>query len=64
MDPMDRYVMTTSAVARALGLGVERVRQLDDELQPIRGSNGHRYYDPAIVAAYRAARGVVDVEKS
>ena len=49
--------MTTRSVALALGLGVERVRQLDAELQPIRGSNGHRYYDPAIVDAYRRSRG-------
>ena len=57
MGSMDPYVMTTSAVARALGIGVERVRQLDAELKPIRRANGHRYYDPAIVDGYRLSRG-------
>lgn len=52
----DPYVMTTAAVARLLGLGVERVRQLDVELRPIRRPNGHRYYDPSIVEAYRSTR--------
>lgn len=56
MDAADAYVMTTSAVARLLGLGVERIRQLDAELKPIRRPNGHRYYDPAIVDVFRRSR--------
>jgi DNA-binding transcriptional MerR regulator len=56
MGQLDPYVMTTSAVARSLGVGVERVRQLDAELRPIRRANGHRYYDPSIVDEYRRSR--------
>lgn len=59
MEAGDPYVMTTSTVARMLGVGVERVRQLDADLRPIRRPNGHRYYDPAIVDAYRRSRGRV-----
>ncbi len=58
MDPNDPHVMTTSAVARMLGLGVERIRQLDAELRPIRRPNGHRYYDPAVIEAYQRSRRI------
>jgi hypothetical protein len=54
---IDPYVMTTSAVARALELGVERVRQLDAALKPIRRQNGRRYYSMQLVEQYRRARG-------
>jgi DNA-binding transcriptional MerR regulator len=53
---MDRYVMHVSDVARALGLSPDRVRQLDEELRPIRRPNRRRYYDPALVAEVLRAR--------
>ena len=53
LDPMaiDRYTMRTYDVARELNVSSERVRQLDEELRPVRcdGSN-HRRYDPRRVA--------------
>ena len=48
--------MTTADVARALGLSVERVRQLDEQLKPTRQANGQRRYDPADVERYAAGR--------
>jgi DNA-binding transcriptional MerR regulator len=47
---IDRHTMTTADVARALGLSVERVRQLDEQLRPVRREGTqHRRYDPARV---------------
>lgn len=49
--PITRFTMTTADVARALGLGDDRVRDLDPELKPERNRAGHRRYDPAKVEA-------------
>ena len=49
--------MPTVEVARALGLGVERVRQLDEELMPHRRANGRRYYYPRVVEEFLHRRG-------
>ncbi len=55
---IDRHTMTTQDVARALGLSVERVRQLDAELAPVRlEGNGQRRYAPNDVERYAAVRG-------
>jgi hypothetical protein len=43
-------------VARELERSTARVAQLDDELEPLRGPNGWRRYDPKIVAKYIAKR--------
>lgn len=48
--------MTTADVARALGLSVERIRQLDEQLKPSRAANGQRRYDPKDVEAYAKRR--------
>ncbi len=53
---IDRHVMPTSEVARALGLSVDRVRQLDEQLKPVRRPNNRRVYDPAVVEAYMRTR--------
>jgi DNA-binding transcriptional MerR regulator len=52
------YTMITGDVARVLGLSVDRIKELDDELQPIRLPNGHRRYDPAIVARVAERRSL------
>lgn len=51
------YQMTIGAVAEAINRSVARVKQLDDVLKPVRGKNGHRRYDAAVVADYLAKRG-------
>lgn len=43
-----RHTMITGDVARVLGVSTERVRQLDEQLQPVRVGNARRY-DPAVV---------------
>ena len=48
--------MTTGAVARELGISETAVRQHDADLAPVRASSGARLYDPARVAAFKAAR--------
>ena len=47
---IDPHTMTSGDVGRVLNVTDERVRQLDDELKPIRRENGRRYYDPKVVA--------------
>lgn len=56
--------MTTADVARRLGVGTPRVRQLDAELRPERCACGARRYDPAAVAAYEASRAAAAAELS
>jgi len=55
---IDHYTMTTAQAARVLDLCVERVRQLDDVLKPVRtgGRRGHRRYDPAAVTCIAEER--------
>ncbi len=54
---IDRHTMTTQDVARALGLSVERVRQLDAVLVPVRlEGNGQRRYAPGDVERFAAGR--------
>jgi hypothetical protein len=43
------HVMVTGDVARVLGLGTARVRQMDEVLKPIVLANGERRYDPKTV---------------
>jgi DNA-binding transcriptional MerR regulator len=55
---IDKHTMTVGDVARVLGVTADRVRQLDADLKPVRGTAGHRRYDPAMVkklATLRAA---------
>lgn len=54
---IDKHTMTTGDVARALGLSVARINQLDEKLQPARLPNGHRRYDPAQVERFANGRG-------
>lgn len=56
MRIIDPYVMPPGEVARYLDVGVDRVRQLDPILKPIRRRNGRRFYDPKIVEKYIRAR--------
>lgn len=53
-----KHVMVPGDVARALGVTVRRVRQLDDELHPVQLDSGHRRYNPAVVARVAKRRGV------
>jgi hypothetical protein len=46
---IDPHTMSSGDVGRVLGVTDERVRQLDDQLKPIRRANGRRYYDPRVV---------------
>ncbi len=46
---MTKHTMSTADVARELGLSVERIRQLDEDLCPVRLGSRHRRYDPKIV---------------
>lgn len=50
------HVLSIADVAAALGIGVQRVRQLDPELMPVRRKNGYRAYDPRVVADVLAKR--------
>lgn len=54
---LDKHTMTVGDVARALGVSVARIHQLDAELAPVRGQAGHRRYDPAQVEAVAKRRG-------
>lgn len=56
MPQIGPHTMIVGDVAATLGVSTTRVKQLDDELQPIRGRNGHRRYDPSVVAAVAAKR--------
>ena len=49
-------LMPIADVARAAGISTERVRQLDDELKPVRLPNGHRRYRASAVEALIAKR--------
>lgn len=56
---LDPHTMVVSDVADAAKLSPTRVKQLDHLFKPIRGRNGHRRYNPAVVAqaiAERAAK--------
>lgn len=55
---LDKHTMTVGDVARALGLSVARVQQLDDELRPARSASNQRRYDPAAVEACAKRRGL------
>ena len=48
--------MTVAEVARRLGVGAHRVRQLDGALCPSRCQCGTRHYSPEAVAAYEQKR--------
>ena len=53
------YSMITGEVAKRLNVSVVRVRQLDNELEPIRVGGNMRLYNPAVVekvALERAAK--------
>jgi hypothetical protein len=50
------HTMTTADVARVLDLGNDRIRQLDDELEPIRLPNGARRYDPRRIESFAKKR--------
>lgn len=54
--PFDPHVMAAGPVAEVLGVSVSRVQQLDHLLQPKRGRNGRRLYNPARVAEAIAIR--------
>jgi hypothetical protein len=56
MIKVDRHTMSSGDVSRVLGVTDERVRQLDEELQPVRLPNGQRRYDPRVVARVANAR--------
>lgn len=43
------YTMAIGDVAEVLGVCTQRVRQLDGELEPVRGRQGYRRYDPRVV---------------
>lgn len=49
-------LMRPHAVARRLGLSAARVRQMDDELKPVRTDDGFRLYHPDEVERVAAAR--------
>jgi hypothetical protein len=51
MTKLPTHVMTVADVARVLGVGPDRVRQLDGELRPVRldTAGSPRRYDPSIV---------------
>ena len=54
-----RQLLSTTSVARLLGLSESRVRSLDHELEPERTDTGHRVYQMDRVRTYadrRAAR--------
>lgn len=53
---MVKPLLTISDVARCGGVSTQRVRQLDDVLQPIRQSNRYRRYDPSVVEQWLATR--------
>lgn len=53
---LDQHTMTIGDVARALGLSVERIRQLDGKLKPTRQANGQRRYDPRDVEVFERGR--------
>jgi hypothetical protein len=52
-----RYTMTVADVARVLGVGADRVRQLDELLKPTRAGANQRRYDPAQVRKALSVRG-------
>ena len=54
---LDRYILGTGAVAALTGLSLERIRQLDHELRPMRAANGRRLYRVVDVEAFLRARG-------
>jgi hypothetical protein len=47
---------TPTTVGRTLGVTSARVRQLDEELQPMRTADGRRVYHPATVDRLAAQR--------
>lgn len=54
---MEYHKLTIHEVARELGLSTDRVRQLDDELRPVRvGTIRMRLYSVAAVERVRAKR--------
>jgi DNA-binding transcriptional MerR regulator len=53
---LSKHLMPVGDVARALGLSIQSVKNLDDELKPIRLDSNHRRYDPAQVQRYAAKR--------
>lgn len=53
---LDKHTMTVGDVARALGLSVARIQQLDADLAPTRTVSNQRRYDPAQVEAYAKRR--------
>ncbi len=49
-------LLQPSEVARILGISGQRVRDMDDELKPMRLASRDRVYDPAVVERVRVAR--------
>lgn len=54
---LDGYILGTGAVATITGLSLERIRQLDEQLQPKRAANGRRLYRVVDVEAFLRVRG-------
>lgn len=54
---IDGYILGTGAVSTITGLSLERIRQLDEQLQPKRAANGRRWYRVVDVEAFLRARG-------
>lgn len=55
VKPLPRHTMPIADVAQVLGVSTNRVRQLDDELEPIRVGRFRRY-EPRRVEAVAKAR--------
>lgn len=58
MTKLPSHTMAIGDVARVLGVGPDRVRQLDDKLRPIRLPTGARRYDPRLVQREADRRAV------
>jgi hypothetical protein len=56
LEMIDKHTMVISDVARHIERSVDRVRDLDAELQPVRTPSGARRYDPAVVERYMKQR--------
>ena len=61
MIDIDEVLLSTTEVARLLGVSRERVRQLGDVLRPVcipgpSGKRNRKHYDPNIVRAYLKER--------
>lgn len=55
---MSNVLLKPQSVARRLGVSAARVRQLDDELKPMRTEDGSRLYAADDVERFAALRDV------